>query len=178
MMINCTETIKAEIARAAETAWKEISPRGSVDDNIKMFEAGVEFVARASEKYPRRPPKVVLDQLFQGLSPEEYSEKWRLLESLISGYTLEMLYYKTELYKRNTSEVDDFKRRYEEDVKKNVKKARSEAIGVLDAVAAMLKNSTQGTHRMKEFYAYSIINFIKEAKAGLEVDFSTDELPF
>ena len=41
MMINCTETIKAEIARAAETAWKEISPRGSVDDNIKMFEAGV-----------------------------------------------------------------------------------------------------------------------------------------
>ena len=177
-MITFSEKAKEEIARAAEAAWKEISPRGSVDDNIKMFEAGVEFVTRASEKYPRRPPKVVLDQLFQGLSPEEYSDKWRLLDDLTSGYVLEMLHYKTELYRRNTREADDYKRRHDEDVRKRVNKARSEAIGVLDAVAAMLKNSTQGTHRMKEFYAYSIINFIKEAKAGLEVDFSTDELPF
>ena len=169
---------KDEIARAAEAAWRKISPIGSVNDNICMFEAGVEFVMKESEKYPRRPPKEVLDKLFQGLSPEEYSEKWQLLDNLISGYIMEMLHYKTELYKRETTEMEAFKRRYEEDMKKKVAKARAEAIGVLDAVSAMLKNSTQGTHRMKEFYAFSMIGFIKEAKVGLEAEFSTDDLPF
>ena len=173
---------KEDFKQAAESAWSQISITQMTEKELRMFEAGAnyELVAQRREygEIPKMTPKQVFDRLFDGLSPEEHQEKYALIQTLIAGYVLESNHTRLELYKRNTSEVEDFKRRYEEDMRKKVHKARSEAIGVLDAVAAMLKNSTQGTHRMKEFYAYSIINFIKEAKVGLEADFSTDELPF
>jgi len=176
-------SFKEETRQAAEAAWAQISITNMDDNALQMFEAGArhELQKQTASEYcghRKRTPKEIHQELFKDVPLEEYGEKLRLLEELMAGCTLEMLHYKTELYKRNTREVEDFKRRYEEDMKKKVAKARAEAIGVLDAVAAMLNNSDGGTHRMKEFYARSMIRFIKDAKVNLEAEFSTDDLPF
>lgn len=187
-----TKTIKLKkkmannVADAAAAAWKNISPKGLVDDNLRMFEAGVEFerlrVIQEAEMFPerkKRTPKEILDELFKGLSPEEYREKWQLLNELTGNLTTEMLHYKTELYKRETAEMEGYKKRKNAAVKEQISKARSEAVGILDAVAAMLNHSRYGTHREKTFYAESMIRFINDAKKELERKFiPDDELPF
>lgn len=51
-------------------------------------------------------------------------------------------------------------------------------LGCFDTVIAMLENSNNGTHRQRDFYADSIIKYIKNIRAGMKETDRHDFLPF
>lgn len=71
--------------------------------------------------------------------------------------------------KIGTLNSQNFKEHMETDkVKKDAKELAHKSIACLDAVTAMLDNSQNGTHRMRNFYAESMIKFIGNIKSQLQ----------
>ena len=78
-----------------------------------------------------------------------------------------------DLESKNKSLSDDFKN-FECECNEIVRKT----LGCFDTVIAMLENSHEGTHRQRDFYADSIIKYIKNIREGMKEIERTDFLPF